>query len=263
MTDVGSTPASLIEVFASVQGEGPEVGRKTVFVRFGGCDLRCTWCDSPDTWRTSSVCRIEDPGREGGIVEWSNPLTVEQIAEQVERLDPRPSTWVSLTGGEPLLQPEAVAALADRLAAGGRRIYLETHGLHAEALASLVERIDLVSMDWKLASDVRWGPGRTALPGVDFHDAHERFLAVALRARAVYVKVVLTPSTRDEELDAMLDRIERVSPAVPLVLQPVTPAGGVKEMPSPERLLAWLARAEQRLSDVRLIPQTHPIYGVR
>ena len=263
MTDVGSTPASLIEVFASVQGEGPEVGRKTVFVRFGGCDLRCVWCDSPDTWRTSAACRIEEPGREEGFVEWSNPLTVEQIAEQVERLDPRPSTWVSLTGGEPLLQPDAVAALADRLAARERRVYLETHGLHAEALARVAERVDLVSMDWKLASDVRWGPGRTPLPGADFHDAHERFLAVALRARAVYVKVVLTPSTRDEELDAMLDRIERVSPTVPLVLQPVTPAGGIKEMPSPDRLLAWLARAEQRLSDVRLIPQTHPIYGVR
>jgi len=263
MTDVGSTPASLIEVFASVQGEGPEVGRKTVFVRFGGCDLRCSWCDSPDTWRTSSVCRIEHRGRDGGIVEWANPLTVDQVVAQVELLDPRPSTWVSLTGGEPLLQPEAVAALADRLAAGGRRIYLETHGLHAEALAPVVERIDLVSMDWKLDSDVRWGPGRTPLPGAAFHDAHERFLTVAQRARAVYVKVVLTPSTRDEELDAMLDRIERVAPAVPLVLQPVTPAGGVKEMPSPERLLAWLARAEQRLSDVRLIPQTHPIYGVR
>ena len=263
MTDVGSTPASLIEVFASVQGEGPEVGRKTVFVRFGGCDLRCVWCDSPDTWRTSAACRIEEPGREEGFVEWSNPLTVEQIAEQVERLDPRPSTWVSLTGGEPLLQPEAVVALADRLAAGGRRIYLETHGLHAGSLARVVERIDLVSMDWKLASDVRWGPGQTPLPGADFHDAHARFLAVASGAGAVYVKVVLTPSTRDEELDAMLDRIERVSPEVSLVLQPVTPAGGVKEIPSPDRLLAWLARAEQRLSDVRLIPQTHPIYGVR
>jgi len=263
MTDVGSTPASLIEVFASVQGEGPEVGRKTVFVRFGGCDLRCVWCDSPDTWRTSSVCRVEASDGGAGFIEWSNPLTVDRIAEQVERLDPRPSTWVSLTGGEPLLQPEAVAALSDRLGARGRRIYLETHGLHAETLAPMVERIDLVSMDWKLASDVRWGPGGARRPGLDFHDAHARFLNVALGAGAVYVKVVLTPSTRDEELDAMLDRIERVSPTVPLVLQPVTPAGGVKEMPSAERLLAWLARAEQRLSDVRLIPQTHPIYGVR
>jgi organic radical activating enzyme len=76
------------------------------------------------------------------------------------------------------------------------------------------------------------------------------------------VKVVVTPSTRDEELDAMIDHIVAVSPSIPLVLQPVTPTGGVRARPEPGRLLEWLARAEARLSDVRLIPQTHPIYGV-
>ena len=60
----------------------------------------------------------------------------------------------------------------------------------------------------------------------------------------------------------MLSAIERVSPEIPLVLQPVTPTGGVKSMPEPEQLLTWLWRAERRLRDVRLIPQTHPIYGV-
>lgn len=258
-----STSASLIEIFASAQGEGPEVGRTTVFVRFGGCDLRCRWCDSPGTWRTRSTCRVEEQAGRGDGVEWRNPLPAAVVAEQVEKLAPRRSAWVSLTGGEPLLQPEAVAALVQELAVRGRRIYLETHGLHADALAPIAERIDLVSMDWKLASDVRWAPGSTALPGEDYHEAHERFLRVALGARSVYVKVVLTPSTRDEELDEMLTRIERVSTEVPLVLQPVTPCGGVKTMPAPEKLLAWLALAESRLSDVRLIPQTHPIYGVR
>ena len=47
-----------------------------------------------------------------------------------------------------------------------------------------------------------------------------------------------------------------------LVLQPVTPTAGVESMPESRQLLAWLARAESRLTDVRLIPQTHPIYGV-
>ncbi len=160
------------------------------------------------------------------------------------------------------MQPEAVSAVVDQLAVGGRRIYLETHGLHAEALSGCVERVELVSMDWKLASDVRWGPGRKPLPGRDFHDAHEAFLRVALRAGGVYVKVVVTPSTRDEELDAMIDRIVSVSSEIPLVLQPVTPMGGVDAMPEPLQLVSWLERAEERLADVRLIPQTHPIYGV-
>jgi len=50
--------------------------------------------------------------------------------------------------------------------------------------------------------------------------------------------------------------------SIPLVLQPVTPTGGVDAMPEPDRLVRWLDRAEERLADVRLIPQTHPIYGV-
>jgi 7-carboxy-7-deazaguanine synthase len=254
--------ASLIEIFASIQGEGPEVGRSTVFVRFGGCDLRCVWCDSPHTWRESSTCRIEKSAGTAVFSERPNPISIESIVEAIETLAPRRSTWISLTGGEPLLQPDAVAELVEVLAGAGRRTYLETHGLHARALAQCVDRLDLVSMDWKLASDVRWGPGQTPMPGTDFHDAHEAFLRVAQRAREVYVKVVVTPSTRDDELDAMVDRILAVSDEIPLVIQPVTPTGGVDAMPGPGQLAEWLERAQVRLSDVRLIPQTHPIYGV-
>jgi 7-carboxy-7-deazaguanine synthase len=257
-----SDEASLVEIFASIQGEGPEVGRSTIFVRFGGCDLRCRWCDSPGTWRTSSTCRIEESPGSGRFTERLNPIPADEIAELAAGLAPRRSTWISLTGGEPLLQPEAVSAVVDRLAKAGRRIYLETHGLHAQVLSTFVERVELVSMDWKLASDVRWGPGQTPMPGLDFHDAHEAFLRVALRAGGVYVKAVLTPSTRDEELDAMIDRIVSVSNEIPLVLQPVTPTGGVDSMPEPDQLVRWLERAEEQLADVRLIPQTHPIYGV-
>jgi organic radical activating enzyme len=261
--EISARDASLIEVFASAQGEGPEVGRTTVFVRFGGCDLRCRWCDSPGTWRPQSSCRIEESPGSGRFIEWPNPVPPEAVADRIDDLAPRTSTWVSLTGGEPLLQPKPVAALVGVLAGRSRRIYLETHGLHAEALEPVVEQIDLVSMDWKLASDVRWGPGAVRLAGEGFHDAHERFLRVARRAASVYVKVVLTPATRDDEFEVMLERIERVSPDVPLVLQPVTPTGGTRAMPRAEQLLAWLAQAESRLSDVRLLPQTHPLYGAR
>jgi len=254
--------ASLVEVFASIQGEGPEVGRSTLFVRFGGCDLRCRWCDSPNTWRASPTCRIEESPGSGLFRERPNPIPVQAIAEIVGELAPRRETWISLTGGEPLLQPEAASAVVDQLATAGRRIYLETHGLHVEALSNLVEQVELVSMDWKLASDVRWGPGRSATVGRDFHAAHEAFLRVALRAGGVYVKVVVTPSTRDDELAAMIDRVVAVSAEIPLVLQPVTPNGGVATMPKAEQLVRWLELAEQRLANVRLIPQTHPIYGV-
>ena len=115
-------------------------------------------------------------------------------------------------------------------------------------------------MDWKLASDVSMGPRVPPPEGLDFQDAHEQFLRVA-SATNVYVKVVITPATRDDELEAMIDRIVAVSPEIPLVLQPVTPTGGVDARPDARRLLEILRRAETRLAVVRLVPQTHPIYG--
>ena len=257
-----NTQASLIEIFASAQGEGPEVGRTSVFVRFGGCDLRCRWCDSPNTWKTSETFRIETAPGSAEFEVRANPVSASEIAEIADRLAPNRSTWISLTGGEPLLQPAAIAAVARALRARGRRVYLETHGLHVAALEQCVDAIDLVSMDWKFASEVAMAPRLPKPAGKDFHDAHEAFLRVALRAGSVYVKAVLTPSTRDEEFEAMMDRIVSVSDAIPLVLQPVTPTGGVKAMPHPDQLLRWLRRAEERLADVRLIPQTHPLYGV-
>lgn len=254
--------ASLVEIFSSVQGEGPEVGRTTVFVRFGGCDLRCRWCDSPGTWRTVPGWRLETLAGSEVFEDHANPVDFAELIDRIDQLAPTQSTWISLTGGEPLLQPAAIEAVARGLKARGRRIYLETHGLHAEALERCVDLIDLVSMDWKLASDVHMGPGVVSPAGHDFHDAHAAFLRVAQRAGRVYVKLVVTPSTQDGEIEAMLDRIEAISPDIPLVLQPVTPTGGVKSMPASKRLLACLALAEARLTDVRMIPQTHPIYGV-
>lgn len=263
--DAGGT-ANLVEVFSSIQGEGPEIGTRTLFVRFGECDLRCRWCDSPGTWKPATEARFESaPGRgfEAGDAETApNPVPIQRLAEVARRLDLSHHRWVSLTGGEPLLQPEALAAAAEALGGQGPGLFLETHGLHAEALAGLVDRIDLVSMDWKLASDVRRADEPRGVPAAPFHDAHEAFLEVATRAPRTVVKLVITTSSRDDELDAVFERVARVHPGACLVLQPVTPTGGVRERPSAARMQALEQRASQSLRDVRVIPQTHPLLGV-
>ena len=195
-------------------------------------------------------------------VELANPVALERVIEAAKALDAAAHRFVSLTGGEPLLQPIAVAELARALGALGPAVHLETHGLAAEALASVLPHLDVVAMDWKLASDVRRAsdPARGAIE--PFHEGHERFLAVARAAPRVVVKLVVTPASEDAEIDEALARIARVAPAACLVLQPVTPCGGVRERPSAERMLALAARAGERVADVRVIPQTHPVYGV-
>jgi organic radical activating enzyme len=193
----------------------------------------------------------------------SNPLSVDEIVAAARSLEAEAHRFVSLTGGEPLLQPAAVRAVAEALRPLGPSIHLETHGLAGEAMEGVIENIDVVSMDWKLASDVR----RTGTPpraaAADFHDAHEHFLGIAKRVPRVVVKLVITPQSGDAEIDEAVERIARMHGEATLVLQPVTPCGGTRERPTAERMLALSERAGRQLADVRVIPQTHPIYGAR
>jgi len=264
----GAEDANLVEIFASAQGEGPWIGAVTVFVRFGGCDLRCAWCDSPGTWRPARQCRIEIEPTSGQFETLPNPVSLTAVDQALARLAPVGDGFVSLTGGEPLLQPAAVAAISALARARGLRSYLETHGLAVEALERVVSGIDVVSMDWKLASDVAIADRPAVSAGSDsdsgsksdFDARHAEFLAVAADNSEVYVKVVVTPNTLDEELDAVCSAIARIAPKVPLVLQPVTPFAKVRERPSAERVLGWQRRCATRIADVRVIPQTHRLY---
>ena len=94
------------EIFHSIQGESSHAGRLCVFVRLTGCDLRCSWCDTPYSFH------------EG------HKMSVDEVAAAVEAYG---SALVEITGGEPLLQ-EDVYPLMDRLLASGRTVMLETGG---------------------------------------------------------------------------------------------------------------------------------------
>jgi len=253
------TDANLVEIFSSVQGEGPHIGETTLFVRFGECDLRCRWCDTPYTWRPAKTCRFE---RTRGSAEFDvrdNPVLVEDAIAAAERLELSRHAFVSLTGGEPLLQPTAVREFALAIRARGPRVHLETHGLHADALTQVVDAVDVVSMDWKFASDVRRVGDPRSGPVAAFDDAHDAFLKIARQASEVVIKLVVAPATSDEEIDEVCRRVAPHADEISLILQPVTPFGGVREATDPSRLHAVLRRASAAVPRVRLIPQTNRI----
>ena len=108
------------EIFFSIQGEGTRAGRPCVFVRFTGCDLRCTYCDTAYAFH-------------GG-----RDMTRDEILAEVAR---HPSKLILLTGGEPLLQHE-LPVLARDLLARGYEVTIETHGQRPlDALPREVVRI--------------------------------------------------------------------------------------------------------------------------
>ena len=211
--------AEIIEVFSAIQGEGPILGRRQIFLRFGRCDVQCDYCDTP-------LCHVE---LESGRVELSpasrdfekvgNPVPFDELAELVLRLDePRGLHHsVSLTGGEPLLHVEAIRAIAPALHERGLKLYLETNGHLVDAFEKVLDVIDIVGMDIKVESATGF-PAR--------HDENRRFLALAHDAACeVFCKIVLGARISDEELEQALAVVGDVAPDTTVVLQPVTTRG--------------------------------------
>ena len=95
------------EIFYSLQGETTTSGFTSVFIRLAGCNLDCTWCDTPQA-------------KSGGT-----DMTIDEIMTKVETMEP--FNHVTLTGGEPLIQEEAVDLL-HRLTDRGYDVQVETNG---------------------------------------------------------------------------------------------------------------------------------------
>lgn len=115
------------EIFYSVQGEGSLVGVPSVFVRTSGCNLRCTWCDTP-------------------YASWKPEGTEMTVAEILAAVDAHPTRFVVVTGGEPMVAKEMPLLLA-KLRELDKHITIETAG----TVAPNGVPCDLASISPKLA----------------------------------------------------------------------------------------------------------------
>lgn len=101
----GSLP--VMETFYSLQGEGANQGRPAFFVRLGGCDVGCVWCDVPESWPADA-----------------HPLR--SVAELLEELHHSNAPHVVITGGEPTLYD--LRDLTRLMRNAGKSVWLETAG---------------------------------------------------------------------------------------------------------------------------------------
>jgi len=225
--------ARIVEVFSSLQGEGLRLGERQIFVRFGGCNLRCDYCDEPAGRRASA----------GSL--WSSARLKAAILALKDSSGARGSRSISWTGGEPLLFPEFLRAMMRWASGRGFENHLETNGLFPSRLALLAELVDVVSMDIKL-------PSATGRATWDEHRASLRVVP-----SKTYVKVVMTGSSRLRELRKALEILEDW-PEMPLFLQPAT-----GHAIPPRRALGFLEFARSKRKHVRLTPQWHPVWGIR
>ncbi|MDH7784041.1 7-carboxy-7-deazaguanine synthase [Ochrobactrum sp. 19YEA23] len=223
------------EIFGpTIQGEGVLIGEPTVFVRTGGCDYRCSWCDS--------LHAVESRFRH----EWK-PMGVEAIWDEVTTLSGNRPLTVSLSGGNPAIQP--LGPLITHGRAEGYRFALETQGSIAKDWFSTLDT--LVLSPKPPSSRMEFDP-----------DA----LTACVGAAGPKPHVVLKFVVFDETDYAFAKHVSALHPHLPIYLQP-----GNHTPPPPEaddasididgimRRMQWLVDTviADRWFEAHVLPQLH------
>lgn len=219
----------IAEIFYSVQGEGGLVGVPSVFVRTSGCNLRCSWCDTP-------------------YASWNPEGEEMSVAQIVERSMAFPAArHVVLTGGEPMIAPE-IGELSRVLRQRGFHITIETAGTVFADVAC-----DLMSISPKLANSTPEGGFRAQ------HERLRRRPEVIRQLMSVYEYQLKFVVTREEDLDEVCAMVSELgAPADHVMLMPE----GISAEVLRERG-HWIAE-KCKLHGFRFSPRLHvELYGNR
>jgi 7-carboxy-7-deazaguanine synthase len=173
------------EIFASLQGEGPSMGKPVAFVRLSRCNLACRWCDTPYTWHFDGDNR---PHRGGETYDRKANQIVLPVADVAARIAALGQQRLVITGGEPLLQSAKLAAMLALLP--DMAVEVETNGT-VEPAPAFDKRVDQYNVSPKLAHS--GNPADLALPSAMM----DRWVA---DSRAVFKFVIAQPADVEEVL---------------------------------------------------------------
>ncbi|MFC1807561.1 7-carboxy-7-deazaguanine synthase QueE [Candidatus Omnitrophota bacterium] len=227
--------SQIVEIFSSVQGEGLRIGQRQIFVRFHGCNLECGFCD---------VDKSKEP------IEFS----AKDLLDKIDGLNVNNiHSTVMLTGGEPLLHSGLLKELLPKIQDRGFKVYLETNGTLSKELDLVIDYIDILAIDIKLPSVSGNQP---------YWQEHKDFMQVAFK-KEFFIKVVVSDKLEISDFQKAIDIMKEVSFDIPFVIQPETKQGSLELNISSERLLKLQEQALSSLNDVRIIPQSHKMLGVK
>lgn len=216
------------EIFSSIQGEGPVVGYKQLFIRFCGCNLHCDYCDTE--FQTG--------------IEYTPTELFEKINSEYDL-----STFhsISLTGGEPLLHCEFLQEFLPLLK-NKTKIYLETNATLSENLQKVKNLIDIISADIKLPTST----------GFDSFYLHRKFFANC-NGIETFAKIVFDKNITEEEIITCSNIGKEYN--IELVLQPKMVED--KMTVNSEFCTELLDKFTQKYKNTRLIPQVHKLIDVQ
>jgi len=238
-----STRVKISEIFTSIEGEGVLFGTKTMFVRMAGCPLRCHWCDT-----TYAIAM--DSG---------NDYSIDQVKELIfENL--QPNTYkVNFTGGEPLVQHEAIIELAKFVRQKGIRTYLESACYDHVRFSKVLPYIDICKIEFKLRdSNVVDNKHYNSLL---YNELECLKLAVSSNI-TVFIKVVVTNSSSVKEFTELVHMVFKEVKTTDVAGFIIQPSYKVDE-PTLDVLFGFYDVVYPLYDQVRIVPQLHKIVGVR
>ena len=223
--------AKIAEIFDSIQGEGPYIGYRQLFIRFCGCNLLCDYCDTEF-----------DRGEE---------YSVAQLINKIKEFNPEVFHSVSLTGGEPLIHYEFLKELLPEIKKLNLKIYLETNGTLPKSLENIIDYVDIISMDFKLDSSAKIG---------ELYSKHDEFLGIAKKHnREIFAKIVFDDTLQSFEIDESIKLAQKYN--IQLILQPKTEGDKIKV--SHEKIMETFNKFSEKYHDTRLIGQVHKFFDIR
>ena len=229
------------EIFTSIEGEGILYGTKTLFVRLAGCPFTCFYCDTPESLPL-------DSGTE---------YTVDEACNMIDKNLQDKTFKVNFTGGDPLIQHNAVAILAQHVQESKILTYLESSCFDVDRFNHVLPHFDIIKIEFKTKDSNFVDPRH-----------YEKLTSHAMKClyfalehnKTTYVKVVVSSKTTPQYLDSLASEIFRETPVCDVSGFVIQPTYGVSE-PSLNQLLDMYDTVVPYYQDVRVIPQLHKIIG--
>ena len=231
----------LFEIFTSVEGEGILYGTKTLFVRLAGCPFTCFYCDTKESLPLNSGTEY--------TIEEANELIDTNLQDQTYK--------VNFTGGDPLIQHQAVAQLAKHIQNKKIPTYLESSCFDIDRFNHVLPFMDIVKIEFKTKDS-------------DFVDSdhYNKLIGHTMKClessvkskKTTYIKIVVSSKTQLDEFKKLIDEIfnniskENINGFV------IQPTYGISE-PSLDLLLNLYDIVFPYYIDVKVVPQLHKFIG--
>ena len=207
----------IFEIFTSIEGEGIFYGTKTLFVRLAGCPFTCFYCDTKESLPL-------DSGKEFSIED-----AITEIGSQIQS-----NTFkVNFTGGDPLLQHQAVALLAKNIQDRKIPTYLESSCFDVDRFNHVLPFIDYVKIEFKTRES-------------EFVDIqhYEKLISESLKClessinlqKITYIKIVVSSKTKITDFNNLVENIFKIRNSEKISGFIIQPTYGISE-PSLEQLM--------------------------